>query len=179
MADWAPFYREIVKAVPENKVLLWRLMYRDPQPNYSSPCGRVVQIGDAAHPFLPTSGTGAGIALEDGCSLAACLQLAGKQNIQVRLLRSSAKHLLFAPPFPTVQVPNNPPLSPSPPLPLPRANTTSHPLSSPPASTPSCATSASAARRKSASRTAPPSPAPTRRGVRSPKKAQSSWAAGW
>jgi 2-polyprenyl-6-methoxyphenol hydroxylase-like FAD-dependent oxidoreductase len=55
-------------------------MWRDPQPWWVSPIGRVVQIGDSAHPFLPTSASGETMAMEEEFSLAACLQLAGKNN---------------------------------------------------------------------------------------------------
>ncbi|KAF9631099.1 hypothetical protein BFW01_g1961 [Lasiodiplodia theobromae] len=85
MESWAPFYKELVKTAPEDDILLWRLMWRDPQPKCVSPLGRVVQIGDAAHPFLPTSAAGASMALEDGCTLASCLQLSGKSNVPLAL----------------------------------------------------------------------------------------------
>jgi 2-polyprenyl-6-methoxyphenol hydroxylase-like FAD-dependent oxidoreductase len=56
-------------------------MWRDPQPQWVSPRGRVVQMGDAAHPFLPTSGAGATMAMEDAWSLASCLQITRKNNV--------------------------------------------------------------------------------------------------
>lgn len=56
-------------------------MWRDPQPQLASPGGRVVQLGDAAHTFIPSSGNGATQAIEDAVSLATCLQLGGKDNI--------------------------------------------------------------------------------------------------
>ena len=62
-------------------MLEWKLMWRNPQPKSVSPLGRIVQIGDAAHPFLPTSANGASMAMEDGYSLAACLQLGGRDNV--------------------------------------------------------------------------------------------------
>jgi 2-polyprenyl-6-methoxyphenol hydroxylase-like FAD-dependent oxidoreductase len=46
-----------------------------------SPGARVVQIGDAAHSFLPASGNGATQAIEDAVTIASCLQLAGKDHI--------------------------------------------------------------------------------------------------
>lgn len=56
--------------------------WRDPQPKWTSPAGLVVQLGDAAHTFLPSSGNGGTQALEDAISLAACLHKAGsKDNI--------------------------------------------------------------------------------------------------
>ncbi|KAI5920708.1 FAD binding domain protein [Camillea tinctor] len=87
---WAPFFHETIKATPEptdgaGGILLWRLMWRDPQPKCVSPLGRLVQIGDAAHPFLPTSAAGASMALEDAYSVASCLQIAGKGAVPLAL----------------------------------------------------------------------------------------------
>jgi 2-polyprenyl-6-methoxyphenol hydroxylase-like FAD-dependent oxidoreductase len=58
-------------------------MWRDPQPQWVSKGGRVVQLGDAAHPFLPTSFSGGTMAMEDAYSLAACLQISGKKNVAI------------------------------------------------------------------------------------------------
>lgn len=55
-------------------------MWRDPKPRWVSPIGRVVQIGDSAHPFLPTSASGGTKAMDDAFALAACLQIAGKND---------------------------------------------------------------------------------------------------
>jgi 2-polyprenyl-6-methoxyphenol hydroxylase-like FAD-dependent oxidoreductase len=78
---WEPFVSELIKAIPNRTVLDWKLMWRDPQPKWVSDSGRVVQIGDAAHPFLPTSASGGTMAMEDAFSLAACLKIAGKQDV--------------------------------------------------------------------------------------------------
>ncbi|TWB87825.1 salicylate hydroxylase [Bradyrhizobium macuxiense] len=48
------------------------IYYRDPLPKWHK--GRIVLLGDAAHPVLPTSGSGAAVALEDSVALAACLR---------------------------------------------------------------------------------------------------------
>ena len=57
-------------------------MWRDPQPTWTSPSGRVVQLGDAAHTFLGTSGNGATQAIEDAISIASCIAHAGcKENV--------------------------------------------------------------------------------------------------
>ena len=58
-------------------------MWRDLREEWVSPAGRVVQIGDSAHSFLPSSGNGASQAMEDAITLAACLQLGGKSNVPV------------------------------------------------------------------------------------------------
>lgn len=57
------------------------LMWRNPQPKWASPGGRVIQLGDAAHTFLPTSGNGGTQAVEDATSLASCLHIGGKSNV--------------------------------------------------------------------------------------------------
>lgn len=46
-----------------------------------SPLGRILQVGDSAHSFLPTSGNGASQAIEDALSLAAAIKKAGPGNI--------------------------------------------------------------------------------------------------
>lgn len=78
---WDPFLAEMIKVTPNNCSTDWRLMWRNPQPRWSSLHSRVVQLGDSAHSFLPTSGSGAAMAMEDAYSLASCLQLGGKSNL--------------------------------------------------------------------------------------------------
>lgn len=81
---WAEIVQEIVKATPKTGRLIdHKLVFRDPLPTFKSPKERIVLIGDAAHPFLPTSIQGASQSIEDGVVLAACLELAGKKNIQL------------------------------------------------------------------------------------------------
>ena len=46
---------------------IWKLVERPPLPTWKS--GRLVLIGDAAHPMLPNQGMGAGMAIEDGGAL--------------------------------------------------------------------------------------------------------------
>jgi 2-polyprenyl-6-methoxyphenol hydroxylase-like FAD-dependent oxidoreductase len=79
---WAPVVQEIVRATPKDARLIdHKLVFRDPLPTFISPQSRIVLIGDAAHPFLPTSIQGASQSIEDGIVLATCLQLAGKDQI--------------------------------------------------------------------------------------------------
>lgn len=81
--DWAPIVQEIVKSTPEGGRLIdHKLVFRDPLPTFISPKARIALIGDAAHPFLPTSIQGASQSIEDGVVLATCLELANK-NIQL------------------------------------------------------------------------------------------------
>lgn len=76
-----PAVSALIKTTPPDGVIDWKLLWRDPQANWTSPQGYVVQVGDSAHSFLPTSGNGATQAMEDGISLAACLQIGGKGGV--------------------------------------------------------------------------------------------------
>ena len=78
---WPEVADRVIKSTPSNLIVDWKLMWRDPQPNWVSRTGRVVQLGDAAHTFLPSSGNGGTQAIEDGVSLATCLRIGGKHNI--------------------------------------------------------------------------------------------------
>ena len=78
--QWHSDIRDLVEACPEEALFDWKLVFRNPKPNWVSPDGRVVQLGDAAHTFLPSSGNGATQAMEDGVSLSSCLQLAGREQ---------------------------------------------------------------------------------------------------
>ncbi|KAI0445277.1 FAD/NAD(P)-binding domain-containing protein [Xylaria telfairii] len=78
-----PDLLEILREIPDNSVVDWTLRWRDPQPKWTSDGGRVIQLGDSAHSFLPTSGNGATQAGEDALSLATCLRIAGKGNERV------------------------------------------------------------------------------------------------
>ncbi|KAF2740096.1 FAD/NAD(P)-binding domain-containing protein [Polyplosphaeria fusca] len=86
--DWDPMCKRIVSKTPEEKLVDWKLVYRDPLPNWVSGYGtapghgRIALLGDAAHPFLPTSAQGATQALEDGVTMAILLRKAGKGNIR-------------------------------------------------------------------------------------------------
>ncbi|KAI3322486.1 FAD/NAD(P)-binding domain-containing protein [Xylariaceae sp. AK1471] len=73
-----PDLLEILRLIPDNSAIDWTLRWRDPQPKWTSDGGRVIQLGDSAHSFLPTSGNGATQACEDALSLATCLRIAGK-----------------------------------------------------------------------------------------------------
>ncbi|EME48805.1 monooxygenase-like protein [Dothistroma septosporum NZE10] len=78
---WAPIFKKLVKCTPPNTIVNFELLWRDPQPSWTSPNARVIQIGDAAHSYLPASSNGATQAIEDAVSLASCLQLGGKDHI--------------------------------------------------------------------------------------------------
>ena len=71
----------VIKLTPPNTVVDYKITWEDPDPVWTSQSGRILQIGDAAHPFIPNSTSGATQAMEDGLSLAACLRLGGKANV--------------------------------------------------------------------------------------------------
>lgn len=75
--DWDPAIVALVRAAPKNSIIHWPLLWRNLRREWTSPAGHVVQLGDSAHTFTPTSGNGATQALEDAITLAACLQLGG------------------------------------------------------------------------------------------------------
>lgn len=76
---WDPALVDLIRQIPKDtRVVDWKLSWRDPNPAWASPGGRIIQVGDAAHSFLPTSGNGATQALEDAFSIAECLRLGGK-----------------------------------------------------------------------------------------------------
>lgn len=81
VTGWDPELKEIIAKTPEKSIIDWKLLWRNPQPQWNSPDGRVVQLGDAAHSFLPTSGNGATQAMEDALTLATCLRLGGKSKV--------------------------------------------------------------------------------------------------
>ena len=78
---WDESLLAVMSQTPPQSVVDYKLMWRDPNPKWASDGGLILQIGDSAHSFLPTSANGATQAMEDGISIAACLRLAGKNNI--------------------------------------------------------------------------------------------------
>ncbi|GEM08340.1 monooxygenase [Rhodotorula toruloides] len=62
------------------------IVYREPLSTWISKSGKVVLLGDSAHPHLPTSAQGASQAVEDAATLAICLELAGRDNIRLAAL---------------------------------------------------------------------------------------------
>jgi 2-polyprenyl-6-methoxyphenol hydroxylase-like FAD-dependent oxidoreductase len=78
---WAPIVHSIIRKTPHDGLIDWKLVFRDPLPTWISPKRRIALMGDAAHPFLPTSIQGASQSMEDGVTAAICLERAGKNNI--------------------------------------------------------------------------------------------------
>lgn len=55
--------KALVRSIPDDTIVYWPLLWRDPNPCVHSKGCRVVQIGDAAHSLLPNSGFGASMAI--------------------------------------------------------------------------------------------------------------------
>jgi hypothetical protein len=85
LKGWAPEVLDIVNATPPNHLVDYKLVFRDPLPTFISPKARIALIGDAAHPFLPTSIQGASQSMEDGVALAICLEKSGKSDVLVAI----------------------------------------------------------------------------------------------
>ncbi|KAF9766043.1 hypothetical protein IL306_001582 [Fusarium sp. DS 682] len=69
--DFEPRVPALLNLVDVSELKLWTLLDMDRIPKWHK--GRLVLLGDAAHPFLPHQGQGGGIAIEDAASLVALL----------------------------------------------------------------------------------------------------------
>ncbi len=69
-ASFHPDVRAILDRI--TRVHKWALVDRDPLPHWSA--GRIVLLGDAAHPTMPHMGQGAAMALEDAAVLVRCIE---------------------------------------------------------------------------------------------------------
>ncbi|KAI9375044.1 FAD/NAD(P)-binding domain-containing protein [Aspergillus egyptiacus] len=100
--DFHPNIHKIIRKA--NRVKRWPLLYREPIPTFSK--GRLVLIGDAAHPMLPHQGQGGAQAIEDAAALSEIFTdlpaTVSKEEIRnrlevyekVRLRRTSAMQIL-------------------------------------------------------------------------------------
>ncbi|OQV00113.1 FAD binding domain-containing protein [Cladophialophora immunda] len=77
---WDPIISAAMKAIPPEKLIDWKLLWRDPIRQWVSRTGRITLVGDAAHPHLPTSGQGAAQAIEDAATIGALLDKLGKDG---------------------------------------------------------------------------------------------------
>ncbi|KAF2733982.1 FAD/NAD(P)-binding domain-containing protein [Polyplosphaeria fusca] len=80
---WDPVFVRVWEKI-EN-IIDWKLVYRPCLDKWVSDSGLIAILGDAAHPFLPTSTQGASQAVEDGATIALCLAKAGKGNVPLAL----------------------------------------------------------------------------------------------
>lgn len=51
---WSPAIKALVRATPKDYIVHWPLLWRNPNPCWHSKEGRVLQVGDAAHSFIPS-----------------------------------------------------------------------------------------------------------------------------
>jgi salicylate hydroxylase len=70
-ADWHPEVLDILENTPKDSCYKWGLFDRDPLPRLAR--GRIVLVGDAAHPMLPFMAQGAAMSIEDAGTLSALL----------------------------------------------------------------------------------------------------------
>ncbi|KAF9887421.1 hypothetical protein FE257_010276 [Aspergillus nanangensis] len=75
----------LMRQTPTSNVTDFQLRIRDPLPTWISGGGRMMVLGDAAHPVLPVIGQGGGQGIEDAGVLAAALELAGKSQVRLGL----------------------------------------------------------------------------------------------
>jgi 2-polyprenyl-6-methoxyphenol hydroxylase-like FAD-dependent oxidoreductase len=78
---WDPVITAVINAIPTENIIDWKLLWRDPTKKWVSDNGRVGIVGDAAHPHLPTSGSGASQAIEDAGTLGALFDKMPKDKI--------------------------------------------------------------------------------------------------
>lgn len=80
---WDPVFVRVWEKI--DNIIDWKLVYRPCLDKWVNDTGLVAIMGDAAHPFLPTSTQGASQAVEDGATIALCLAKAGKGNVPLAL----------------------------------------------------------------------------------------------
>lgn len=71
LEGWDPAIKRVWEKMPT--IIDWKLVYRPCLDKWISDSGLIALMGDAAHPFLPTSVQGASQAIEDGATIAKCL----------------------------------------------------------------------------------------------------------
>lgn len=98
LGDYHSEVQRIIKASPSSRCLRWALHSRQPLDSWIA--GRVVLLGDAAHPMTPFYGMGAGMAFEDAAVLARCFeadpcdwQAAFARYEKARLARANKFHV--------------------------------------------------------------------------------------
>lgn len=52
---WSPAIKALVRATPSDHIIHWPLLWRNPNPCWHSQGARILQIGDAAHSFIPSA----------------------------------------------------------------------------------------------------------------------------
>ena len=71
--NWDPKLVAILKNLPEENVLEWKLCDLEPMESWIFPGGKIILLGDASHAMLPSAAQGAGMGIEDGAAIAELL----------------------------------------------------------------------------------------------------------
>ncbi len=91
-ADFDADTQDLISRIPPDRLFKWGLFGRQLLPSWVR--GRVVLLGDAAHPMLPFMGQGAAMAIEDGFVLSRALQLeADPENALARFEAARAERV--------------------------------------------------------------------------------------
>ncbi|CAG9945196.1 unnamed protein product [Clonostachys rosea f. rosea IK726] len=73
-AGFPEVWRRVLALTPEDGIVDYKLVWRDPLTTWLSPSKKCAVMGDAAHCHLPTSANGACQAVEDAATVAICLE---------------------------------------------------------------------------------------------------------
>ncbi|CZR56825.1 uncharacterized protein PAC_06714 [Phialocephala subalpina] len=85
-AHWDPLLEKILRHLPQENVLEWKLCDLAPMDSWIFPGGKIVLIGDASHAMLPSAAQGAGMGIEDGAAIAEILaRVESKEQIPAAL----------------------------------------------------------------------------------------------
>lgn len=83
-AGFPQVWHNILAMTPEDRLIDYKLVWREALKTWLSPSNRSALMGDAAHCHLPTSAQGACMAVEDAATMAICLQKA-KNDVPLAL----------------------------------------------------------------------------------------------
>lgn len=75
----------IIQKTPKDNLIDYHLVTMDALDTWVSRDRRMIIIGDAAHPYLPTSGQAGGQAIEDGATVAILLEQAGRKAVPLAI----------------------------------------------------------------------------------------------
>jgi hypothetical protein len=81
---WDLVLLEVIKRIPPEVLIDWKLLWRNPVKQWVSDGGRIALVGDAAHPHLATSGLGERRQLKMVLHLKRWLTSVGKQIFLLR-----------------------------------------------------------------------------------------------
>ncbi|KAF7541973.1 hypothetical protein G7Z17_g11848 [Cylindrodendrum hubeiense] len=73
-AKFPEVWSRVLDLTPEDRMVDYKLVWRDPLTTWLSPAKHSAVMGDAAHCHLPTSANGACQAVEDAATIAICLE---------------------------------------------------------------------------------------------------------